>query len=309
MSLFKHKRFDDMDPGPPFFRLNEDDFAIVHSALRRMLLDIADFCDKHDIAYVLVFGSCLGAIRHKGIIPWDDDVDLAMPRDALDRFVELFRDAMSDKYSLVVPGETRGYSRAVYKVRMRGTRLGNFEDDDGDNCGVGIDIFPLETIPGSFLGVLLHGSVSTVLRALAYCRRLYEWRKWHFLLTAGDSDATRSARRWIAMGRLLSFAPVEFWAKWWNSWNSILKGRRTGRVAFVSAVAPYFKNMYRYDDFFPPVTAEFEGREINVPARFDYHLRRCFGNDYMAIPEPDDRGAHLYLVFDVSEVILNEADS
>lgn len=88
-----------------------------------MLLDVAALCEKHQINWSLSGGSIIGAVRHKGFIPWDDDIDIFMTRDNVNKFSKVFHE-ISDKYELAMPGDKgnifhypRLYKRAPSCVR------------------------------------------------------------------------------------------------------------------------------------------------------------------------------------------------
>ena len=72
--------------------MREIGFSEIKSVALDILKDVAHFCDTHDIRYVLAYGTMLGAVRHKGFIPWDDDIDIMMPRDDYNRFIKLYND-------------------------------------------------------------------------------------------------------------------------------------------------------------------------------------------------------------------------
>ena len=79
--------------------------------LKKILLDhymiIQDFCEEHNLSVMLVGGSLLGAVRHRGYIPWDDDLDIAMPRDDYDHLVKLFDQELGDRFVLDAPNTGR----------------------------------------------------------------------------------------------------------------------------------------------------------------------------------------------------------
>lgn len=84
--------------------LTESESKRQKDLLKNMYKDIARVCDAHSIVYMLGGGSCLGAIRHKGYIPWDYDLDIMMPRESYERFLSLLaNNALGDKYEFDAP--------------------------------------------------------------------------------------------------------------------------------------------------------------------------------------------------------------
>lgn len=101
------------------------------------------FCKEHNIRYYLAFGTLLGAIRYKKFIPWDDDVDVLVPREDYDKLLKLYQD--SDKYHLFVFEKDEKYAFPFAKLcNMKTKLIETFYPDNGIELGVNIDIFPLD---------------------------------------------------------------------------------------------------------------------------------------------------------------------
>ena len=75
----------------------------LHTVQLEMLNDFIRVCDKHDLTYFVVYGTAIGAVRHQGFIPWDDDIDVAMLRRDYDKFCRIFNEELSEKYNLLTP--------------------------------------------------------------------------------------------------------------------------------------------------------------------------------------------------------------
>ena len=97
----------------------------VHVVLLEMLKDIDALCRKHNIPYFLNGGTALGAVRHKGFIPWDDDADISMMREDFDRFREVIKTDLPDKYVAQCFANDRRYNVLIpgMKIRKKGTYL------------------------------------------------------------------------------------------------------------------------------------------------------------------------------------------
>lgn len=115
----------------------------LKSILTDILIDVDDFCKKNNILYYLAFGTLLGAVRHNGFIPWDDDLDIMMPRDDYERFINSY---CSPKYKCVHLGNDSKYFYPFAKVYDVDTVI--IEDIMfSSEFGVYLDIFPIDGVP------------------------------------------------------------------------------------------------------------------------------------------------------------------
>ena len=150
----------------------------IQSKLLEILLYFQKFCQENGLGFVLAGGTCLGSVRHKGFIPWDDDVDILMPREDLNRFVELFEECMGDKYELTTPNSDKyqleSMISAVYK---KNTLKAAFLDYNTPfPKGVHIDIFAIESVPRNPIVRGIKGVTTMGLQYIAVSTRFYHYR-------------------------------------------------------------------------------------------------------------------------------------
>ncbi len=244
-----------------------------------ILKDVHAFCVDNDIKYSLQDGSLIGVIRHSGFIPWDDDIDIIMPRPDFLRFCQTYH---SDKYELVCPENDNDCFVAFARVYDRKKTVA-----DGSlpwcnrQYGVSIDIFPAD---GAFENINRHNRYYTISRLLwkasCYCRAPL----------SNDFDKTKS---------LLHFCLYLF-SKFFNA-------RFFSRRVFMRAAkipygkTPYWTQMTCMGDnskerhslrtFDHCILMPFEDTTVMVMNGYDEVLRDKY-NDYMKLPPVEDRKKH-----------------
>ena len=120
-----------------------------------ILKDVHDFCESHNIKYSLAYGTLLGAVRHKGFIPWDDDVDIIIPRPDYERFCREYYS--SHGYKLYCPEDPANYMVFARVCDNEHTLVKTNHPWASEQTGVWIDIFPFEGLPsdeGDFLNLV-----------------------------------------------------------------------------------------------------------------------------------------------------------
>lgn len=133
--------------------MSEADFRSLQLIELDMLIYFDRFCKEHGLRYYLAGGTLIGAIRHKGFIPWDEDIDLHMPRPDYERLPELWEKyANVDSYSLCVTNEKKNYRHNVYTIANNKTTLLEERTINDDIVqGIRIDILPFDGVPGNKL--------------------------------------------------------------------------------------------------------------------------------------------------------------
>ena len=236
-----------------------------------ILEDIDRICRKHGIDYWLDGGTLLGAVRHGGFIPWDDDIDIAMRKDDLKRFASIAPSELRDGLVLQLAQNGRNSKLAVSKVRDLNSFYVEYSDTfsaDYDK-GVYVDIFPMIDYPSL--------SKETVRRLAKGISVSYS------VLHKAHYYSLRSFAEFFWFGvKYILFRSI--WA--------ILSAFRPKGVYLSNILTNNgYGIMHRIDSVFPLSTIKFEGETFSAPANPDAYLRDLYKN-YMEIPPEDKRVIH-----------------
>ena len=125
--------------------LNEAELRELQLCELEALEFFDNFCRSHGLTYYLCGGSLIGALRHKGFIPWDDDLDIAMPRDDYEKLIKILNKKKSELYELQYEKNEKKYYLQFVKIRKKGTTfIEEIAKGMYDNNGIFIDIIPLD---------------------------------------------------------------------------------------------------------------------------------------------------------------------
>ena len=127
---------------------DDDVLEHLHNVQLMIFKDFIELCEKHNLTYFAAYGTVLGAIRHKGFIPWDDDIDLFMFREDYEKFLKIMQNEKQDKYTLLCWEHYDDYYFPFAKLSLNGTKIGAiWADNSNFDVGINIDIFPLDNLP------------------------------------------------------------------------------------------------------------------------------------------------------------------
>ena len=263
--------------------------AILHIAE-----DIIDVCEREGVNYHLGGGSCLGAVRHGGFIPWDDDIDINIARSDYKRFKDSFLRTYGEKYA-VCDERTPDYVVSSVQVCLRGSVARSRNTPEGGEMGFSVDIFLMENTFDNKLLRTLHGVLCMGMGFALSCRCFYKNRAMMMQIAKEDPSVKGVFRVKIALGWFLSFLPADAWMRGTVRCYGLCKNNDSKYVCFPSGRKHYFGEMYRRENMVNTVKMPFEGHEWCVPRDYDGYLKNLYGPDYMTPPPEKDRESHFLL--------------
>lgn len=299
-SLSTFDAFKHIKPNENMVKVEGDTLIGLQHVLLKMLADIDDACARGGINYTLGGGSCLGAVRHHGFIPWDDDLDINMPRGDFEKLRRNFMALFGDNYLLQAPGDP-GYELAFGRIRLRGTTLRTRDDFDATECGVYVDIFIIEDVPDSAPLRYFHGFGSQALGFIYSCRRLYEHQAAYLDWAEGNESLARIIRIKSRVGRVFANKTVEERCLAWSNWNAKYAGRSHEYVSIPVGRKHYFGELIKRDDYLPANAGQFEGLAVKLPRHPDVYLAGLYGSHFMEVPPVSDRESHVVFQLDLGE--------
>lgn len=276
----------------PLKEITNNEREELKSTLLNMYKDILYVCDKNGLICYLGGGSCLGAIRHNGFIPWDDDLDLNMFRDEYDKLPTLLAKEYPGKYRIVGPGYTDNNPYNFMKIEKIGTKLKTVLDNENEVPGIGIDVFPMETIPQNFWHNKLHGLLLDGIVYISICTKLFQKPSMADKVIA----SVKGGKRKLIIRKIIGFL---FSWKNYSEWMLIgdkiaAKHYDSNMMTIPSGRKHYFGEIQPRSVFYPPIKHTFEGIQSNIPNGFDKYLRALYG-DYMQLPPPEKREKHFII--------------
>lgn len=261
----------------------------LHKAVRKVQLDLLKkldtVCEIYHLRYMAVFGTMLGAVRDEGMVPWDDDIDIAMPRIDYDRLCTVAAEAFERPYFLQTPeSDPECFYGGYAKLRNSDTTAAEWFNEGKDcNQGIWIDIFPLDDCAADEEGLKDQQRKVYFRQRLLYAKRYPLWANrmidsdpkklsLYYILSSKKSDKKmckdlyRACTKYPMSGYLTIFACYYSW-----------RGNR---------------NLFRADDIKHLVRVPFEDMTIPVPENYKEWLEKRYGKSFLARPPKERRSPH-----------------
>ena len=257
-------------------QLTQDQLQLLQKELLDILLDVRDVCERNGISFWLGEGSLLGAVRHGGFIPWDDDLDILMKRSDYERFLSIAQEELKDRYVIQHPSTIQNYWSTFIKVRVKDSHPHFYQGHISkitEFCGPCIDVFPLDYVKHRFS-----------IRQYFQCSKIRLFRRMiEFRMKVRISTDIKTAL--ISMGS-------HFFSLDWLQKHVEKEMRRQGDAEKEYLAA--FSTFHKYKSIIAPAQyyrtdyTGFEGHQMPIPAGYDQLLTQIYGN-WREIPEEGKR--------------------
>ncbi len=254
-----------------------------------ILKDFIDICEKHDLEYCAYGGTVIGAIRHEGFIPWDDDIDVLMLREDYEKFLKIMDEMQSEKYELLNIDKYEDYHYMFSKLSLKGTKFKNHWClKKSFNVGINIDIFIFDYIASDNFMFKIFKKRVKILKKIGY------------ILEIIQNDYYNSTYKKIiiyCIKFIFSLLNInnKTYKKFYKNLLSKLPNKSNSLVYDLAAIS--YDEPLSIDTIMPPKKAKFESIEINILNDYDTYLKINFGN-YMEIPPKDKQINHSPLELD-----------
>lgn len=263
--------------------MNQIQLNEVKKIALEILLDIHSICESNNIRYYLAGGTLLGAIRHKGFIPWDDDIDIIMPRSDYLRFIEIFKNNHLEHHSISSIYNNKKHTYTYTKVYdSRTIKIEKGRDyKKCDYLGIDIDVFPIDGLPQDYK------KASKIFKVQKFFFNI------HTISVSSYSSNPNILKRLLY--NTIAFGIKLIGPKFWiTNINKRAEKYDFDQSIYVGAsMVPYYgiKERLLRSDFIERELVEFENQWFWAPKKGNVYLTNLYGN-YMTLPPIEKRRTH-----------------
>lgn len=270
---------------------------------KEILIKFISICEKYNLKYFVTFGTLLGAIRHEGFIPWDDDVDVGMLREDYEKFLEVAQKECGERFFLQTIETDPYYHLYFSKLRMSNTVfVENTLQQSNSVSGFYIDIFPYDTIPDDKKLMKRQIKKSVILGMLLSINKVKEPQIGNY----GILKQTLLRAIWIILHygmKWLHISGENVWKLFKKSCMMYQGQEYENLVTFSADAEKWIIHKSEVDNL---LDQKFEDIFVKVPIGYNKILNRCYG-DYMKLPPECQRENHMPIKIkfsDEKEVII-----
>lgn len=262
----------------------DETLSHLKEVLLMILKDFIEICEENNLEYYAYAGTALGAIRHSGFIPWDDDIDVIMFREDYEKFLDIMESKKSDKYTIFNVENTDDFHLFISKMSLNGTEVSEmWTENVSYTLGINIDIFVFDYIPPNKLKWY----------SLYYRTQILKKIGWFLGITQNEVYVSDFKKY---LGKILKVLLKIFRisnSKFRKSYSKLsLKTKEPSNMVYDLSEVSY-KYKYPVSIFKPIRKVQFETIKINMPNDYNTYLTICYG-DYMTLPPEEERENHFH---------------
>lgn len=254
-----------------------------------ILKDFMTICDRHGLDYFGIAGTGIGALRHQGFIPWDDDIDVALPRDDFEKFLKYLEAEMDDKYLIMNTEHYPDYPLMTTRMTLRGSR---FKEEALKNIkaplGMFLDLYPLDKMSDNPKEAKKQArdawfwSKILILRSIPF--PMLGFSGWKAKIVHAICAMVHFVLKVCHVPKLWIYKKAYEAETRYNHYD------QTKRLDFFCDTTPYM-NLYYVKDIYPLQKLDFEDVKLNFPRNIHKNLTAMYG-DYMQLPPEEKRKNH-----------------
>jgi lipopolysaccharide cholinephosphotransferase len=250
----------------------------LHAVEIELLDEFVRICKLYNLEYFLIGGTLLGAIRHEGFIPWDDDIDIGMPRDDFEKFIDLCESELKNIYYIKSYRTSNAYWIPFIKMCKSNTLFiekKNLSLENEKN-GIFIDIFSYDNI---FNVGIIQKTQSFIIEKI---RAAIQTKIWI------EKEEKKNFLKHL-INILFNFKVLQKWQQ--KMMIGIIKNKSFYQINWGGKYG-FKKETFHTNILYPTVEALFEGKYYRIPNQWDKYLTQIYGAGYMEIPSPEKREDH-----------------
>ncbi len=262
------------------------DISKIQEIQLKLMKKLHAFLIEKDIPYYLIAGSALGAVRHNGFIPWDDDIDIGMFREDYERFIQISKE-FSSEYDVVNFKNANNCDYALTRIYIKNTYIDNSTILKTKlDKRLYFDIFPLDNVPNDDVELA------------KYEKRI---RKMKLRLQKVDVRIYENSKIKLLVKNIISFTLKPFRKRILKTFDRLMKKYRyndTFRICSLCSQYSFKKQVMLKTIYGTPTLYKFEDTELYAPENIHEYLSTLYGDDYMTVPPVEKRrkGYDIYIL-------------